>query len=133
MQETLPITTILKIKCQEGFKEECLQWMLETASIASTFDGLIEKNVCVSAENEPEFLNIFTFINHESLQVWENSTERSIQAEKGKRFIKTVKRKSQLAGLEFLFPSVKPPRRWKIVVVTTCIILLYPTILVCCT
>lgn len=122
MQDNQPITTILKIKYKEGYKEECLQWMLETASVASNFDGFIEKNICVSAEIERELLNIFTFINNECLQRWENSEDRIHQTRKGEMFVDSIKQKSQLAGLEFMFPSVKQPKRWKMVVLTVCII-----------
>ena len=122
MQDNQPITTILKIKYKEGFKEDCLQWMLETASVASNFDGFIEKNICISAETERELLNIFTFGNNECLQRWENSAERKHQTKKGEKFVIAIKQKSQLTGLEFMFPSVKPPKRWKMVVITVCII-----------
>ena len=122
MQDNQPITTILKIKYKEGFKEECLQWMLETASVSSNFDGFIEKNICISAEEERELLNIFTFSNNESLQLWENSEDRIDQTKKGEIFIDAIKQKSQLAGLEFMFPTAKPPKRWKMVVITVCVI-----------
>jgi antibiotic biosynthesis monooxygenase (ABM) superfamily enzyme len=122
MQDNQPITTILKIKYKEGFKEECLQWMLETASIARNFDGLIERNICISAEVETELLNIFTFRNNECLQRWENSEERIAQTKKGEMFIDAIKQKSQLAGLEFMFPTAKLPKRWKMVVITVFII-----------
>jgi antibiotic biosynthesis monooxygenase (ABM) superfamily enzyme len=101
MQENQPITTILKIRYKEGFKEECLQWMLETASIASCFDGFIEKNICLSVEAERELLNIFTFSNNQSLQVWENSEQRIRQTKISEAFVETIQSKSQLASLEF--------------------------------
>ena len=41
----IPVTTVLKIKYKQGFKTECLQWMKETASIASLFDGFIKKEI----------------------------------------------------------------------------------------
>jgi uncharacterized protein len=122
MHDNQPITTILKIKFKAGFKEECLQWMVETASIASNFDGFIEKNICVSAQTENELLNIFTFSNSELLKVWENSEERIRQTKKGEIFVDAIMQKSQLAGLEFMFPSSKPPKRWKMVVITVCVI-----------
>jgi antibiotic biosynthesis monooxygenase (ABM) superfamily enzyme len=122
MQDNQPITTVLKIKYKEGFKKECLQWMLETASIAKTFDGFFEKNICISAEAESELLNIFTFRNNECLQVWENSVERIRQTRKGEMFVESIQQKTQLAGLEFMFPSAKSPKRWKMVVITVCVI-----------
>ncbi len=122
MQDNQPITTILKIKYKEGFKEECLQWMLETASVASHFDGFIEKNICISAEAERELLNIFTYSNNDCLQRWENSEQRILQTKKSEKFLESVQQKSQLAGLEFMFPSAKSPKRWKMVVITVCVI-----------
>jgi uncharacterized protein len=130
MQDNQPITTILKIKYKEGFKEECLQWMLETASVASNFDGFIEKNICISAETERELLNIFTFSNNECLQSWENSAERMHQTKKGEMFVEEIRQKSQLASLEFMFPSAKPAKRWKMVVITVCVIFILLNILV---
>jgi uncharacterized protein len=122
MQDYQPITTVLKIKYKEKFKAECLQWMLETASIASTFDGFIERDICISAETDRELINIFTFRNHECLQVWENSAARINQTKKGEIFVESIKQKTQLAGLEFMFPSAKPPKRWKMVVITVGVI-----------
>jgi uncharacterized protein len=130
MQDNQPITTILKIKYKEGFKEECLQWMLETASVSSNFDGFIEKNICISAEEERELLNIFTFSNNESLQLWENSEDRIDQTKKGEMFVEEIRQKSQLASLEFMFPTAKPPKRWKMVVITVCVIFILLNILV---
>jgi antibiotic biosynthesis monooxygenase (ABM) superfamily enzyme len=109
MEANQPVTTILKIKYKEGFKEECLQWMLETASVASVFEGFVEKNICISAETERELVNIFTFRNNQCLEIWENSNERFIQTKKSETFVEEIKQKSQLAGLEFMFSPVKPP------------------------
>jgi antibiotic biosynthesis monooxygenase (ABM) superfamily enzyme len=122
MQDSQPVTTVLKIKYKEGFKEECLQWMLETASVAGNFDSFIKRNVCISAEAERELLNIFTFSNKECLQRWENSKERIIQTQKGEMFVEEIKQKTKLVGLEFMFPSAKPPKRWKMLVLTVCVI-----------
>jgi len=122
IQDNQPITTILKIKYKEAFKDECLQWMRETASVASHFDGFIEKNICISAEAERELLNLFIFSNKESLERWENSEERMNQTKKGERFIEEIKQKTQLTVLEFMFPSVKLPKRSKMVVITVCVI-----------
>jgi antibiotic biosynthesis monooxygenase (ABM) superfamily enzyme len=124
------ITTILKIKYKEGFKEECLQWMHETASIASRFSGFLEKNICISAESERELINIFIFSSNECLQVWENSDERMLQNEKSEPFVEEIKQKMQLAGLEFMFPTVKAPKRWKMVIITVCVIFILLNILV---
>lgn len=117
-----PVITVLKIKYKDGFKEECMQWMLETGSIVYSFDGFVEKNVCISIENEREILNIFTFSNQEYLQRWENSKERMIQTKKGEKFVEVINQKSHLTALGFMFPTVTPPKRWKMVVITICVI-----------
>ncbi|GAB2588545.1 hypothetical protein [Spirosoma areae] len=116
------VTTVLKINYKEGCKDECVQWMLETASIARNFEGFVEKSICISAEVERELVNIFTFSNNQYLQAWENSTERIQQTKKGERFIEAIQAKSQLAGLEFMFPAVRPPKKWKMVLITICVI-----------
>jgi antibiotic biosynthesis monooxygenase (ABM) superfamily enzyme len=117
-----PITTILKIRYKEGCKDECLQWMLETASVASSFEGFLEKNISISVENERELLNIFTFSDNESLQKWESSEQRLVQTVKGNVYYEAITQKTQLGGLEFMFPSTKNPKRWKMVIVTVCVI-----------
>jgi uncharacterized protein len=122
MQENQPITTILKVKYKVGLKEECLQWMLETASVAKTFNGFIEKEICISTEVERELINIFTFSNRQFLDTWEKSEERITQTKKSEAFVEVIQSKSQLAGLEFMFPSVKPPKRWKMALITVCLI-----------
>jgi len=122
MQNNQPITTILKIKYKEGCKEECLQWMLEAGSVASNFEGFLEKNICISVQTERELLNIFTFRNNECLQLWENSAERILQTKKGEMFFESIKQKSQLAGLGFMFSTEKRPKKWKMVFLTVCVI-----------
>jgi antibiotic biosynthesis monooxygenase (ABM) superfamily enzyme len=122
MNEHRPVTTILKIKYKEGCKEKCLQWMNETASIAGTFKGFIEKKIYYSTETERELVNIFTFVNNQYLQVWESSAERIRQTKKSEPFVEVIRSKSQLAGLEFMFPNTVSPKRWKMVILTVCVI-----------
>jgi uncharacterized protein len=122
MENNQPITTILKIKYKEGLKEECLQWMQETASVASVFEGFMGNNICISTETERELVNIFTFKNNQCLEVWENSFERNQQTRQGQKFVETIQSKSHLAGLEFMFPSAPSPRRWKMATITVCVI-----------
>jgi hypothetical protein len=40
----------------------------------------------------------------------------------GEPFVETIKQKTQLTGLQFMFPTAKPPKRWKMVLVTVSII-----------
>ena len=129
MSEELPVTTILKIKYKKGCKQECLQWMIETASIASAFDGFVEKQILLSEETE-ELVNIFTFKNNQSLLEWENSSQRFQQTEKSKFFVDEISSKKQLAGLEFMFPSAKAPNRWKMVLITVVVIFIFLNTLV---
>jgi hypothetical protein len=118
----LPVTTVLKIKHKEGMHDACLLWMKETASVASAFKGFLGKDIYASAEEESVLVNIFTFRDWESLQAWEQSTLRTSQAKKGEQFTEEIKAKSQLTGLEFMFPASHPPEKWKMVAVTVCVI-----------
>ncbi len=122
MNEIALITTVLKIRYRQGYKNECLQWMQETAAIAGVFAGFIDHGIYVSTDTNNEMVNIFTFRNHQYLEAWENSRERIEQAKKGAPFITSIKGKTQLAGLEFMFPEVRAPKRWKMVVLTVSVI-----------
>ena len=118
----IPVTTVLKIKYKQGFKTECLQWMKETASIASLFDGFIKKEIYQSAELERELVNIFTFKDIQHLQIWENSDERIMQTQKSKIFVDEISSKVKMTGLEFMFPTNTSPKKWKMVVLTVCVL-----------
>jgi uncharacterized protein len=122
MLNALPVTTVLKIEYKDGMHDACLQWMKETASVASRFKGFVGKDIYASAEEENELVNIFTFTDWDSIQVWENSVERMMQTKKGERFIEEIKTKSQLTGLEFMFSASHPPKKWKMVAATVCVI-----------
>jgi antibiotic biosynthesis monooxygenase (ABM) superfamily enzyme len=122
MSEDTPVTTVLKITYQEGCQDECLQWMQETAAIASLFEGFISKGIYVSTDTNREIVNIFIFKNLQSLQSWENSEQRIVQTKKGEPFIESINQKAQLAGLEFMFPAVAAPKRWKMVVMTVSVL-----------
>lgn len=121
-----PVTTVLKIKPKDGFEQDCLLWMQETANEASSFPGFVYKEIYKSAEEEHLLLNIFTFRTLDELQVWENSTKRKKQIRKGELYMERLVAKDHLTGLEFWFQSAEtkqhPLEKWKIVLVTVLVI-----------
>jgi antibiotic biosynthesis monooxygenase (ABM) superfamily enzyme len=126
----IPVTTLLKIRYRENRYSECLQWMQETASIASRFHGFLEKEIFISAERPRELMNIFIFADQDSLMVWENSDLKARQAEKAEVFAEEITGKVKLAGLEFMFSKAGKPRRWKMVLITVAVIFLLLNFLV---
>src|SRR5215469_12020851 len=121
-----PITTVLKLMPKDGFEQDCLLWMQETAKEASSFPGFICKEIYKSVEEEHILLNIFTFKTLEELQVWENSAKRKKQTRKGELYMERLVEKNHLTGLEFWFQSAEtkqhPIVKWKIVMVTVLVI-----------
>ena len=117
-----PITTVVRIIYKEGLYNECLQWMQETASTASEFEGFMGKEIFSSTETERQLINIFTFRDSRCIQVWENSEERILQIKKGENFIEEIKSKTQMTGIEFMFPIARTPKRLKMLTITICVV-----------
>jgi hypothetical protein len=121
--DSLPVTTVLKIKPKIGFEKECLQLMQEAAVTASSFFGFISRDIYQSTEGEKTFTNIFTFDTIENLNIWENSNERKDISDNLDSVAECVLQKKRLTGLEFMFQQQIPsPVKWKMVFITIIII-----------
>ncbi|MDP4217569.1 MAG: antibiotic biosynthesis monooxygenase [Bacteroidota bacterium] len=128
MSDLPSVTTILKIHGKPGYEQECLHWMEETASIAGSFTGFLDKEIYRSVEAGNLFLNIFTFRSLNDLEAWERSEQRKWQTRKGENVFDGIVYKRQLSGLEFWFPpkesGQQPPLKWKMATVTIAVIFL---------
>jgi len=128
MSDLPSVTTILKIRYKPGYEQECLRWMEETASIAGSFTGFLDKEIYRSVETENLLLNIFTFRSLKDLEAWEHSEQRSLQTRKGEQVFESIVEKRQLSGLEFWFQPKGSDRRlplkWKMAAVTVMVIFL---------
>ena len=128
MNDHPPVTTILKIHYLPSKEEECLQWMEETATIASKFTGFQNKEIYRTVEPENLLLNIFTFRSLSELEAWDQSEQRKSQTRKGENVFDSVVEKRQLSGLEFWFQPKgsgrQLPLKWKMAALTVVVIFL---------
>jgi uncharacterized protein len=128
MSDLASVTTILKIVCKPGSEQECLHWMEETALIAGSFTGFLDKEIYRSVETENLLLNIFTFGSLKDLDAWEQSEQRREQTRKGENAFDSIVEKRQLSGLEFWFQPKgsgrQLPLKWKMAAVTVVVIFL---------
>jgi antibiotic biosynthesis monooxygenase (ABM) superfamily enzyme len=122
------VTTILKIHYKPGYEQECLHWMEETASMAGSFTGFLDKEIYRSVEAENLLLNIFTFRSLKELEAWEQSEQRRLQTRKGENVFDSIVEKRQFSGLEFWFQPKESdrqlPLKWKMAAVTVVVIFL---------
>ena len=127
-----PLTVVAKHQIREDHRESFILWCREISALARGFRGYISAEVIkpMSSSESHEYLTIFRFDNYAHLRVWMNSTERADMYER----VLEISEHPSVYSFHFLehwFPSDHttpkeegggPPRKYKMVLVTTVII-----------
>lgn len=126
-----PLTIVAKHRVREDHSEIFILWCREMSALARDFRGYLSSEVIkpLSPDSE-EYITIFRFGNYAHLQVWMHSKERAGMYERVDEFSDHASIYS-FHFLEHWFPSDDvtpkekgggPPRKYKMVLVTTTII-----------
>lgn len=124
MESDPPVTVDVMQSVRPGKEREFETLLERIIGTASTFDGYLGSSVFRPNEQNPsEYRVIFKFDRLENLKRWENSAARQGFLTEAKELTVNDGTFSIITGLETWFtlsskPGVKPPARYKMVVVS---------------
>jgi uncharacterized protein len=124
MQSDPPVTVDVMQRVRPGKEREFETLLEQIIGTASTFAGYLGSSVFRPNEQEPsEYRVIFKFDRLENLKLWENSTARQKYLTQAKELTVSEGIFSIITGLETWFtlpskPGMKPPARYKMVLVS---------------
>jgi uncharacterized protein len=133
-----PVTVIVKRIAKKDKIKEFEGWLSGIAKEVSKQDGnmgidIIRPTIDDKNNNNPksklEYVVIFRFNNYDNLTKWEKSPIRNEWLQKGRKLVEADPDVQKLTGLEFWFTPyfkdessplipIKPPPRYKMVIVT---------------
>ena len=130
-----PVTVDVMQSVRPGKEREFEALLEQIIGTASTFEGYLGSSVFRPHEQNPsEYRVIFKFDRLDHLKQWENSTARQNYLAQAKQLTVNEGTFSIITGLETWFtlpskPGLKPPARYKMVIVTGAVIFVINRIL----
>lgn len=124
MSSDPPVTVDVMQSVRPGKEREFEHLLKQIIGTASTFEGYLGASVFrPSEQNQSEYRVVFKFDRLEHLKRWENSSARQKYLGQAKELTVNEGIFSILTGLETWFtlpakPGLKPPARYKMVLVT---------------
>ncbi|MGG6238166.1 antibiotic biosynthesis monooxygenase [Nodosilinea sp. AN01ver1] len=124
MQNDPPVTVDVVQSVRPGKEPQFDALLEQIIGTASTFEGYLGASIFrPSPQNPSEYRIIFKFDRLEHLKRWENSTARQNYLNQAKELTANQGTFSIITGLETWFtlpgkPGLKPPARYKMVLVT---------------
>lgn len=128
--ESDPVTVVNTRLVRPGREAEFEQWLVGIGRAAATFPGYIDRQIIRPQDHEhPEYVVVFRFDRYSSLKRWTESAERKAWLARVEPLVLDEMREHVLTGLERWFtlsarPELPPPPRYKMALVTLCVI--YP-------
>jgi len=129
-----PVTVIVKRIAKKDKIKEFEEWLSGISKEVSRQEGsmgidIIKPTPNISNKSKPEYVIIFRFNTYENLDKWEKSPIRHEWLQKGRKLAESDYDVQKLTGLEFWFTPyfkdesspmipLKPPPRYKMVIVT---------------
>ena len=132
--EGVPVTAVVSRLVRPGREADYETWLHGITQVAVTFPG--HRGVTILRPSDPacpEYVLVVHFDQYRSLKAWNDSTVRNEWLEKSKDLCEDDGRIHVLSGLENWFtlpgrPTVHPPPRWKMALVTW--LAIYPMVTV---
>lgn len=128
--DTHAVTVCISVKARPGYEKDLESWLEGVGHTASQFAGHQGLTVLrPSGTASADYVYIFRFDTYAHLKQWEDSPERRLWVERLQKLIQGEARKQVLTGLEYWFtlpwaPTMPPPPRYKMVIVT--LLVIYP-------
>ena len=129
-----PVTVIVKRIAKKDKIKEFEEWLSGISKEVSRQEGsmgidIIKPTPNISNKSKPEYVIIFRFNTYENLDKWEKSPIRHEWLQKGRKLAESDYDVQKITGLEFWFTPyfkdesspmipLKPPPRYKMVIVT---------------
>ena len=129
-----PVTVIVRRIAKKDKIKEFEEWLSGISKEVSRQEGsmgidIIKPTPNISNKSKPEYVIIFRFNTYENLDKWEKSPIRHEWLQKGRKLAESDYDVQKLTGLEFWFTPyfkdesspmipLKPPPRYKMVIVT---------------
>ncbi len=136
-----PVTVIVKRIAKKNKIKEFEEWLLGISTEVSRQEGSMGIDIIRPTDKSKlEYVVIFRFNNYETLTKWGNSSIRNEWLKKGRELVEADPHVQKLSGLEFWFTpyyndkssilALRPPPRYKMVIVTIPVISILLTTLV---
>ena len=136
-----PVTVIVKRIAKKNKIKEFEEWLLGISTEVSRQEGSMGIDIIRPTDKSKlEYVVIFRFNNYETLTKWGNSSIRNEWLKKGRELVEVEPHVQKLSGLEFWFTpyyndkssilALRPPPRYKMVIVTIPVISILLTTLV---
>ncbi len=136
-----PVTVIVKRIAKKNKIKEFEEWLLGISTEVSRQEGSMGIDIIRPTDKSKlEYVVIFRFNNYETLTKWGNSSIRNEWLKKGRELVEADSHVQKLSGLEFWFTpyyndkssilALRPPPRYKMVIVTIPVISILLTTLV---
>ncbi|HEU4481559.1 MAG TPA: hypothetical protein VFR65_00760 [Nitrososphaeraceae archaeon] len=135
------VTVIVKRIAKKNKIKEFEEWLLGISTEVSRQEGSMGIDIIRPTDKSKlEYVVIFRFNNYETLTKWGNSSIRNEWLKKGRELVEADPHVQKLSGLEFWFTpyyndkssilALRPPPRYKMVIVTIPVISILLTTLV---
>ncbi len=136
-----PVTVIVKRIAKKNKIKEFEEWLLGISTEVSRQEGSMGIDIIRPTDKSKlEYVVIFRFNNYETLTKWGNSSIRNEWLKKGRELVEADPHVQKLSGLEFWSTpyyndkssilALRPPPRYKMVIVTIPVISILLTTLV---
>lgn len=133
--ENLPVTAVISQLVKQGCEREYEKWLQGISVAAEKFEGHCGVSIIRPQEHAyPEYVVILKFDRYANLKNWLESDVRQHWIEKSERLVQKPQNMQMLTGLEAWFtlpgkPIQKPPRRYKMAILTWVAVFVLLTIL----
>ena len=131
-KDSKPVTVIVKRIAKKDKIKEFEEWLSGIAKEVSKQEGSMGIDIIKPTnyhKSKLEYVVIFRFNNYDNLAKWEKSSIRNEWLQKGRKLVESDPDVQKMTGLEFWFTpyfkdesspliALKPPPRYKMVIVT---------------
>jgi uncharacterized protein len=131
-KDSKPVTVIVKRIAKKDKIKEFEEWLSGIAKEVSKQEGSMGIDIIKPTnyhKSKLEYVIIFRFNNYDNLAKWEKSSIRNEWLQKGRKLVESDPDVQKMTGLEFWFTPyfkeessplipLKPPPRYKMVIVT---------------
>jgi uncharacterized protein len=131
-KDSKPVTVIVKRIAKKDKIKEFEEWLSGVAKEVSKQEGSMGIDIIKPTnyhKSKLEYVIIFRFNNYDNLAKWEKSSIRNEWLQKGRKLVESDPNVQKMTGLEFWFTPyfkdessplipLKPPPRYKMVIVT---------------
>jgi hypothetical protein len=133
-KDSKPVTVIVKRIAKKDKIKEFEEWLSGISKEVSRQEGSMGIDIIrptnISSKSRLEYVVIFRFNNYDNLTKWEKSPIRNEWLQKGRKLVESDPDVQKMTGLEFWFTPyfkdessspmipLKPPPRYKMVIVT---------------